>query len=69
MLHGMQDVAAFYQSLSWVTYTVGAILSAYTTGVTHTALNRAALCSLIEISLVVLVVHDTPAAQFQQYAA
>jgi hypothetical protein len=32
MLHGMQDVAAFYQSLSWVTYTVGAILSAYTTG-------------------------------------
>lgn len=27
------DVASFYQGLSWSTYTVGAVLSAYTTGV------------------------------------
>ncbi len=29
----MQDVASFYQALSWITYTSGAVLSAYSTGV------------------------------------
>lgn len=29
----LQDVASFYQALSWITYTSGAVLSAYSTGV------------------------------------